>query len=99
MNVGTKINLLIKSQGFDHHNPMYPGRTSSYSTKTGLQIMMFAYTSNATHYDIDQQPDGNYTISTGLKHSTATTLVSDIAEENVAKTFMQIISEKMKEFA
>lgn len=96
MNMGTKINELIKSQGFVHH--AYPGRTSSYSTKTGLQIMMFAYTSNATHYDIDQQPDGNYTISTGLKPG-ATTLVSDIAEENVAKTFMQIISEKMEKFA
>lgn len=96
MNMGTKINELIKSQGFDHY--AYPGRTSSYSTKTGLQIMMFAYTSNATHYDIDQQPDGNYTISTGLKPC-AVTLVSDIVEENVAKTFMQIISKKMEEFA
>lgn len=96
MNMGTKVNQLIKSQGFDHH--AYPGRTSSYSTKTGLQIMMFAYTSNATHYDIDQQADGNYAISTGLKPR-AETLATDIPEDQLAATFMQIISEKMKEFA
>lgn len=88
MNMGTKVNEIIKSQGFDHH--AYPGRTSSLSTKTGLQILMFAYTSNATYYDIDQQADGNYTISTGLKPG-ATTLASDIAEAELAKVFMEII--------
>jgi len=86
--MGTKINELIKSQGFDHH--AYPGRTSSYTTKTGLQIMMFAYTKGATHFDIDQQADGNYKISTGLKPQ-ETVLVADIAESDVATMFKQII--------
>lgn len=88
MNMGTKINQLIKSQGFDHH--AYPGRTSSYSTKTGLQIMMFAYTSGATHFDIDQQADGNYKISVGLKPQ-ETVIAADIAEDNVAAVFKKIV--------
>ena len=96
MNMGTKVNEIIKSQGFDHH--AYPGRTSSYSTATGLQIMMFAYTSNATHFDIDQQVDGNYSISTGLKPQ-HTLLVSDIAEENLADTFKKIIAEFQEKMA
>lgn len=92
MNMGTKINQLIKSQGFDHH--AYPGRTSSYSTKTGLQIMMFAYTSSATHFDIDQQADGKYSVSVGLKPQ-ETVLAADIAEDRVADVFKQIVEKYM----
>ena len=57
MNKGTKINEILKSQGFDHFDY---GKTSSYSTPTGLQIMLYAYTSDATHYNIDQDDDGTY---------------------------------------
>lgn len=90
MNMGTKVNEIIKSQGFDHH--AYPGRTSSYSTATGLKIMMFAYTSNATHFNIDQQSDGNYSISVNLKPQD-TVLAQDIAEDILADTFKKIVAE------
>jgi hypothetical protein len=85
MNKGTKINEILKSQGFDHFDY---GKTSSYSTPTGLQIMLYAYTSDATHYNIDQDDDGTYTISTGLK-PTHTVLTSGVAEKALKDTFVK----------
>lgn len=84
MNMGTKINEILKSQGFDHFDY---GRTSSYSTPTGLQIMLYAYTSDATHYNIDQDEDGTYTISKGLMRDTV--LASGVAEKALKDTFVK----------
>ena len=85
MNMGTKINEILKSQGFDHFDY---GRTSSYCTPTGLQIMLYTRTPDATHYNIDQEEDGTYTISKGLKPR-ATVLASGVAEKALKDTFVK----------
>jgi hypothetical protein len=92
MNKGTKINEILKAQGFSHHDY---GRTSSYSTSTGLRVMVYAYTSNATHFIIDDDEDGTYTISTGLK-PTHTVLASGVVEKALKDTFEKEIAKNVK---
>ena len=84
MNMGTKINEILKSQGFDHFDY---GITSSYSTPTGLQIMLHARTDRAAHYNIDCDQDGTYTISKGLRRDTV--LASGVAEKALKDTFVE----------
>lgn len=92
MNKGTKINEILKAQGFDHQDY---GQTSSYSTATGLRIMVYTYTSKAKHFIIDDNEDGTYTISTGLKPS-HTVLATGVAEKALKDTFEKEIAKNVK---
>ena len=78
-NIGTQINELLKSQGFNWEDY---GRVTMYSTATGLQMMVYAYTNNATHINIDRNEDNTYTISKGLKPND-TVLAININEKDL----------------
>jgi hypothetical protein len=84
MNMGTQVAELLKSQGFDHNDY---GRVSMYSTSTGVRMMLYTYTKNATHIYIDRDSNNTYTISKGLKPGNNTVLATNIAEVDLLKTF------------
>ena len=83
-NMGTQINELLKSQGFDHNDY---GRISMYSTSTGVRMMLYAYTGDAKHVYFDRNNDNTYTIGKGLKPNGNTVLATNIAEVDLLKTF------------
>jgi hypothetical protein len=84
MNLGTQIAELLKSQGFDHTDY---GRVTMYSTSTGVRMMLYTQTKNATHVYIDRDSNNTYTIGKGLKPGGNTILVTNIAEVDLFKTF------------
>ena len=85
-NVGTQINELMKAQGFDHTDY---GRVSSWSTKNGLDLHLWTYTSDNKKVSVNRNEDGTYHIDTNPTHNNfAPCIVKDnIAEEVLFETF------------
>jgi len=63
MNNGTRINELLKNQGFDWENY---GIVSLSSTSVGLKIMVNCRTSNATWYHINDTGNEKFQVTKGL---------------------------------
>ena len=83
-NMGTQVHELLKSQGFDHNDY---GRVTMYSTSTGVRMILYTHTKNATHIYIDRNNDNTYTIGKGLKPNGNTVLATNIPEADLLKTF------------
>ena len=87
MNMGTQINQLLTTQGFDYGDY---GRVKLRSTPTGLHMLIHAHTDNATHIDVNLQENGTYTIKKGLME--VTELASNIAEENLSAMLKKVLT-------
>lgn len=86
MNIGTQIEQLMKSQGFDYADY---GRASAWTTKIGLELTLWGYTDKNTKVAVNRNADGNYHIDINPTHSNhAPSIVQDnISEENLFQTF------------
>jgi hypothetical protein len=86
MKIGTQINELMKAQGFDH--AAY-GRVSRYSTKVGLLMHLWAYTSEHKRVAVNRNEDGTYHIDTNPTPDNCAPCIvqNNIAEEVLFETF------------
>jgi len=80
-NMGTQVHELLKSQGFDHNDY---GRVTMYSTSTGVRMILYTHTKDATHIYIDRNNDNTYSIG---KDFAKTVLATNIPEDDLLKTF------------
>ena len=87
MNMGTQINQLLTTQGFNYGDY---GRVQLRSTPTGLHMLINAYTSSATHIDVSIEENGTYTIKKGLME--VTELASNVVEENLSAMLKKVLT-------
>lgn len=87
MNMGTQINQVLTTQGFNYGDY---GRVKLRSSPTGLHMLINAYTSDATHIDVILQENGTYTVKKGLME--VTELASNIAEENLSAMLKKVLT-------
>lgn len=84
-NIGTQINEVLKAQGWKHWEY---GRVSSYSTKIGFQMQLWAYSKDVTMMNINRNEDATYHILEGINGmSTSVILQDNIAEEDLFEVF------------
>ena len=87
MNMGTQINQILTSQGFNYGDY---GRVKLRSTPTGLHMLIYAHTDNATHIDVILEENGTYTVKKGLME--VTELASNISEENLSAMLKKVLT-------
>ena len=83
-NIGKQINELMKAQGYDHTDY---GRVSSWSTKNGLDLHLWTYTSANQPVSVNRNEDGTYHIVTNLALLGPSIVKDNIAEDVLFETF------------
>lgn len=82
MNAGTKVNEILKGQGFDHHD--YEN-VRLWSVPTGLKMQVAT-----VFYYVETEGHGMYTITKGLHHDEV--LATEVSEIDLAETLEKILT-------
>jgi len=82
MNAGTKVNEILKGQGFDHHD--YEN-VRLWSVPTGLKMQVAT-----VFYYVETEGHGIYTITKGLHKDKV--LATEVSEIDLAETLEKVLT-------